>query len=72
MQLASGMPNAKMPQDDRCQDRIGELMASDDDQRQVERMTSRTTVEVENEIACPETGEEVDVSTSRWSHWVVW
>ena len=29
-------------------------MAEDDDQRQVERMTSRTTFEVENEIPCPE------------------
>ena len=60
-QLASGMHNAKVPHDDRCRDRIGELMASDDDQRQVERMMSRTTVDVENEIQCPETGEEVDV-----------
>ena len=53
-QLASGMHNAKVPHDDRCRDRIGELMASDDDQRQVERVTSRTAVEVENEIPCPE------------------
>ena len=53
--------NAKVPHDDRCRDRIDELMSSDDDQRQVERMTSRTTVDVENEIPCPETGEEVDV-----------
>ena len=60
-QLASGMHNAKVPHDDRCRDRIGELMASDDDQRQVERMMSRTTVDVENEIPCPETREEVDV-----------
>ena len=60
-QLASGMQNAKVPHDDRCRDRIGELMADDDDQRQVERMMSRTTVDVENEIPCPETGEEVDV-----------
>ena len=36
-------------------------MAGDDDQRQVERMMSRTTVDVENEIPCPDTGEEVDV-----------
>ena len=36
-------------------------MASDDDQRQVERMTSRTTVEVENGIPCPQAGEEMDV-----------
>ena len=28
----------------------------------VERMMSRTTVDVENEIPCPETGEEVE----RW------
>ena len=60
-QLASGMHNAKVPYDDRCRDRIGQLMASDDDQRQGERVTSRTAVEVENEIPCPEAGEEVDV-----------
>ena len=60
-QLASGMHNAKVPHDERCRDRIGELMAEDDDQRQVERMTSRTTVEVENEIPFPEAGEEMDV-----------
>ena len=59
-QLAPGMHNARVPHDDRCRDRIGELMA-DDDQRQVERMMSRTTADVENEIPCPETGEEVDV-----------
>ena len=41
------MHNAKVPHDDRCRDRIGELMAGDDDQRQVERKTSRTTFEVE-------------------------
>ena len=55
------MHTAKVPHDDRCRDRIAELMASDDDQRQVERVTSRTAVEVENEIPCPEAGEEVDV-----------
>ena len=60
-QLASGMHNAKVPHGDKCRDRIGELMASDDDQRQVERMMSRTTVDVENEIPCPEAGEEMDV-----------
>ena len=60
-QLASGMHNAKVPHDDRCRDRIGELMAEDDDQRQVERMMSRTTADVESEIPCPEPGEEVDV-----------
>ena len=58
--LASGMHNAKIPHDDRCRDRIGELMAGDY-QRQVERVTSRTAVEVENELPCPEAGEEVDV-----------
>ena len=57
----SGMHNAKVPPDDRCRDRIGELMAGDDDQRQVERVTSRATVDVGNEIPCPEAGEEVDV-----------
>ena len=60
-QLASGMHNAKVPHGDRCRDRIGELMAGDDDQRQVERVTSRTAVEAENEIPHPEAGEEVDV-----------
>ena len=49
-QLVSGMHNAKVPHDDRCRDRIGELMAEDDDQRQVERMMSRTTADVESEI----------------------
>ena len=51
----AGMHNAKVPHDDRCRDRIGELMAGDDDQRQVEQMMSRTTVDVENEIPFPET-----------------
>ena len=51
----------KVLHDDRCRDRIGELMASDHDQRQVERVTSRTADEGENEIPCPEAGEEVDV-----------
>ena len=60
-QLASDMHNANVPHDDRCRDRIGELMTSDDDQRQVERVTSRAAFEVENEIPCPEAGEEVDV-----------
>ena len=60
-QLASGMRNAKVPHDHRCRDRIGELIGDDDDQRQVERVTSRTAVEAENEIPCPEAGEEVDV-----------
>ena len=55
------MHNVKVPHGDRCRDRIGELMASDDDQRQVERVTSRTAVEGENEIPCPEAGEEVDI-----------
>ena len=58
-QLASGMRNAKVPHDDRCRDRIGELMADDDDQRQGERVTSQTISEVE--IPCPEAGEEMDV-----------
>ena len=58
-QLASGMHNAKVPHDDRCRDRIGELMAEDDDQRQVERVS--VSVHAEVEIPRPEAGEEVDV-----------
>ena len=53
------MHNAKVPHDDRCRDRSGELMAEDDDQRQVERVSSRTVPEVE--IPRPEAGEEMDV-----------
>ena len=34
-QLTSGMHNAKVLHDDKCRDRLGELMAGDDDQRQV-------------------------------------
>ena len=49
----------KVPHDDRCRDRIGELMAGDDDQRQVERVSA--SVQAAVEIPCPETGEEVDV-----------
>ena len=58
-QLASGMHNAKVPHDDRCRDRIGELMAGDDDQRQVERVSG--SVHSEAEIPRPEAREEVDV-----------
>ena len=58
-QLASGMHNAEVPRDDRCRDRIGELMAEDDDQRQVERVSG--TVRPEVEIPRPEAGEEMDV-----------
>ena len=58
-QLASGMHNAKVPHDDRCRDRIGELMAGDDDQRQVERVS--VSVHSEVEIPRPEAREEVDV-----------
>ena len=58
MQLASGMHNAKVPHDDRCRDRIGELMAEDDNQRQVERVSSRAVPEVD--IPRPEGREEVD------------
>ena len=59
MQLASGMHNAKVPHDDRCRDRIGELMAEDDDQRRVERASSRAVPEVE--LPRLEAGEEMDV-----------
>ena len=47
-QLASGMHNAKVPHDDRCRVRIGELMAGDDDQRQVGRASG--TVRPEDEV----------------------
>ena len=65
-QLALGMHNEKVP-DDRCRDSSGELMASDDDQRQVERVSSRTAVGVGNEIPCLEGGEEVDATSDRSS-----
>ena len=58
-QLASGMHNAKVPDDDRCRDRIGELMVEDDDQRQGERVPG--TVHPEVEIPRPGAGEETDV-----------
>ena len=38
---------------------FGELMADDDNQKQVERVLSRTVPEVE--IPCPEPGAEMDV-----------
>ena len=56
-QLASGMHNAKVPHDDRCRGRIGELTAEDDDQRQVERVSGAAEVEIPR----PEAREEVDV-----------
>ena len=41
-QLASGIHNAKVPHDDRCRDRIGELVAQDDYQSLVlQRLKSR-------------------------------
>ena len=58
-QLASGMHNAKVPHDDRCRDRFGELMAEDDDQRQVERVSG--TVHPKIEIPRPAAGEDMDV-----------
>ena len=58
-QLAAGRHNAKVLHDDRCRDRIGELMARDDDQRSGERVSSRTVPEVE--IPRPEAGEEMNV-----------
>ena len=58
-QLASGMHNATVSHDDRCRDRIGELMAEDDDQRQVERVSG--TVHPKIELPRPRAGEEMDV-----------
>ena len=60
--MALGMHNAKVLHDDRCRDRVGEVMAEDYDQRQVERASSRTVPEVE--IPRPEAGEEMDVGES--------
>ena len=57
-QLASGMHNAKVPDDDRCRDRTGELMAEDDDQRRVERVSGSAEVEIPRPEAREE---EVDV-----------
>ena len=51
-QLATGMHKAKVPHDDRCRDRIGELMAEDDDQRLDERVSG--TVRPEVEVPRPE------------------
>ena len=48
---------AKVPHDDRCRDRIRELMAEDDDQGQVERVSGAAEVEIPR----PEAGEVVDV-----------
>ena len=56
-QLASGMHNARVPHDDRCRDRIGELMAGDDDQRQVERVTvadKQLTLKMKSRVRKPE------------------
>ena len=55
--MASGAHNAKVPHDDRCRDRIGELMAEEDDQRQVERVSGAAEVEIPR----PGAGEEMDV-----------
>ena len=54
MHLESGMHNAKVLHDDRCRDRIGELMAEDDDQRQVERVFGTLHPEVETRVREPE------------------
>ena len=54
------MQIAKVPLDDRCRDRIGELMAEDDGQRRGERVASRAVPEIE--VPRPEAGEEMDVS----------
>ena len=56
------MHNAKVPHHDRCRDRFGELMAEDDDQRQVERASRRAVPELE--IPRPEAGKEMDVGVA--------
>ena len=62
-QLASGMHNAKVPHDDKCRDRFGELMAEDDDQRQVGRVSGTVRPEVETPL--PEAREEMAVGEPR-------
>ena len=57
------MHNAKVPHDDRCRDRIGELMAEDDDQRQVERVSGTVHPEV---VKSRVRGARED----RWFEWV--
>ena len=59
-QFVACMHNATVPHDDRCRDRIGELMSEDDDQRQGERVSSRAVPEAE--VPRPEAGEAMDVS----------
>ena len=65
-QFVSGMYNTKVPHDDRCRNRIGELMASDDDQRQIQRVTSRAAVEVESRVRKP------DMRCTLVNRWIVW
>ena len=62
-QLASGMHNAKLPHDDRCRDRYGELLTEDDDQRQVERASGTVHPEVEIPRPAPGRGRRRD---GRW------
>ena len=66
-----GTHDAKVPHDDRCRDRIGELMAEDDDQRQVERVSGAAEVKIPR----PEAGEEMDVGEPTVSHsssgWII-
>ena len=62
-EFAAGMHNARVPHDDRCRDRIGQLMAEDDDQRQVARVSGTVRLEVETRL--PEAREGVDVGEPR-------
>ena len=47
-QLAVGMGNASVLQDDRCRGRVGEITAGDDDPRKVERVSSDSAPDAEN------------------------
>ena len=60
-QLAAGMHNVKVPHHGRCRDRIGELVAEHEDQRQYDRVSSRAVPEAE--VLRPEGGEDMDVSS---------
>ena len=53
-QLASGMHNAKVPLDDRCRDGIGDLMARDDDQRQMSECLGLFIQRLKSRVRKPE------------------
>ena len=54
------MHNAKVPRDDRCRDRIDELMTQEDDEKQVERVFG---------MVCPEFKKNASRSRRRDGRW---